>query len=115
MPPPVSTIFTQLSEFRVKTATRVNKGVSAVSERVRVFVAIQSMPPIFSEGSGAGGGREKRAPERRVVGLKRGAYGEKLRIMMLFEGPAFGRVVTPRVSGIIHRHDNRIIARSRLP
>ena len=26
LPPPVSTIFTQLSEFRVKTATRVNKG-----------------------------------------------------------------------------------------
>ena len=31
------------------------------------------MPPVFSEGIGAGGGREKGAPERRVVGLKRGA------------------------------------------
>ena len=34
---------------------------------------------------------------------------------MLFEGPAFGRVVSPRVSGINHRHDNRIIARPHLP
>ena len=73
------------------------------------------MPPVFSEGSGGGGGREKGTPERRVVGPKRGANGENLRIMMFFEGLAFGRVISPRVSGIIHRHDNRIIARSRLP
>ena len=83
-------------------------------ERARVFVAIWAMPPVFSESIGAGGGREKGAPERRVVGLKRGANGENLRIM-LFERPALGRVISPRVSGIIHRHDNRIIARSRLP
>ena len=44
------------------------------------------MPPIFSEDSGAGGGREKGAPKRRVVGLKRSANGKNLRIMMLFEG-----------------------------
>ena len=44
------------------------------------------MSQIFSEGSGAGGGREKGAPERRVVGLKRSANGKNLRIMMLFEG-----------------------------
>ena len=59
------------------------------------------MPPVFSGGSGAGGGREKGAPERTAVGLKQGANGENLRIMMFFEGPAFGRVISPRVSGII--------------
>ena len=57
------------------------------------------MPPVFSEGSGAGGGRENGAPERRVVGIKRGAKGENLRIMMFFEGPAFGRVISPRSVG----------------
>ena len=72
----------------------------AVSERVRVYVAIQAMPPVFSEDSGEGEGREKDAPERRVVGLKRGANVKNLCIMMLFEGPAFGRVISPRVSGI---------------
>ena len=82
--PYVSVIVTKLAEFRVQTATHVNKGVSAVSERVRVFVAIEAMPPVFSEGSGAGGGREKGAPERRVVGLKRGANGENLRRMMFY-------------------------------
>ena len=115
MPPSVSVIVTKLAVFRVQTATGVNKGVSAVSERVRVFVAIEAMPPVFSEGIGPGGGREKAAPERRVIGLKRSVNGENLRTMMLFEGPAVGRVISPRVSGIIHRHDDRIIARSRLP
>ena len=115
LPPSVSVIVTKLAELRVQTATRVNKGVSAVSERVRVFVAIQAMPPIFSEGSGAGGGREKGAPKRRVVRLKRSTNGKNLRIMMLFEGPAFGCVISPRVSGINYRHDNRIIARPHLP
>ena len=104
-----------MAEFRVRTATRANKGVSAVSERVRVFVTTKAMPPVFSESGGAGGGREKGASERRVVGLKRGANSENLRIMILFEGPAFGRVVSPRISGINHRRDYRIIARSRLP
>ena len=91
MPPSVSIIVTKLAEFRVQTATRVYKEVSAVSERVRVFVAIQAMSPIFSEDSGAGGGREKGAPERRVIGFKRSANGKNLRIT-IFEGPAFGRV-----------------------
>ena len=42
LPPSVSvivTIVTKLAEFRVQTATRVNKGVSAVTETVRIFVA----------------------------------------------------------------------------
>ena len=78
-------------------------------------MAIWAMPPVFSESIGAGGGREKGAPERRVVGLKRGANGENLRIMMFFEGPAFGRVASPKVSEILHRCDIRIIARCRLP
>ena len=69
MSPSVSVFVTELAEFRVQTATRVNKGVSAVSEIVRVFVAIKAMPPFFSGGSGAGGRREKDAPERRAVGL----------------------------------------------
>ena len=41
------------------------------------------MSPVFSEGSGAGGGREKAARERRVVCLKRGTNGENLFIMMI--------------------------------
>ena len=36
---------------------------------------------------------EKRALQRRVVGPKRSANGKNLRIMMLFGGAAFGRVV----------------------
>ena len=40
LPPSVSVIVPKLAEFRVKTADRVNKGVSAVSERVRVLMAI---------------------------------------------------------------------------
>ena len=39
LPPPVSVIIVKLSEFRVQTATRVDKGVSAVSERMRVLGA----------------------------------------------------------------------------
>ena len=58
---------------------------------------------------------EKGAPKRGVVGLKRSANGKNLRIMMLFEGPALRRVISPRVSGINHRHDDRIIARPHLP
>ena len=70
LPPSVSVIVTKLAEFRVQTATRVNKGVPAVSEGMCAFVAVETMSPVFSEGSGAGGGREKAAPERKVVGLK---------------------------------------------
>ena len=43
-----------------------------------VVVAVEVMPPVFSEGSGVGGGREKAVPEGRVVGLKRGTNGENL-------------------------------------
>ena len=78
-------------------------------------MAIEAMPPAFLRAAARAEVERKGAPERRVIGLKRGANGEKLRIMMFFEGPAFGRVVSPRVSEIIHIHDNRIIARSRLP
>ena len=76
VPPFVSVFVTELAEFRIQTATPVNKGASAVSERVRVFVEIEPIPPVFWEDSGAGGGREKGAPGRRVVGLNRGANGE---------------------------------------
>ena len=77
-------VITKLAEFWVQTAVRVNKGVSAVSERVRVFMVIQVSSPVFSEESGAGGRREKGAPEGRVVCLERGANGENLCIMMSF-------------------------------
>ena len=60
------------------------------------------MRPVSSEGSGGGGGQEKGVPERRVVGLKRGANGENLGIIMFFEGQAFGRVIIPWASGIIY-------------
>ena len=40
LPSPVCVIVVKLSEFRVQTATRVDKGVSAISERMRVLVAI---------------------------------------------------------------------------
>ena len=66
--PSVSVIVTKLAEFRVQTVARVNKEVLAVSERVRMFMTVEAMSPVFSEGSGAGGGREKPAPEGRVVG-----------------------------------------------
>ena len=62
---------TQKKWFRVETAARVNERVPAVPEGVCVFVAVEAMSPVFSEGSGAGGGRENTAPKRRVVGLKR--------------------------------------------
>ena len=115
LPSSVSVIVTKLTEFKVQTAAPINEWVPTIYEVVSVFMTVEAMPPVFSEGSGAGGGREKGAPERRVASLKRGANGENLRMMMFFEGPAFGRVISPRVSGIIHRHDNRNIARSRLP
>ena len=66
--PSVSVIITKLAEFRVQTVARVNEWVPTISERVGVFVAVEAMSPVFSEGSGAGGGREKPAPEGRVVG-----------------------------------------------
>ena len=40
VPPSVSIIITKLAEFRVQTAARVDKGVRAGSERVRVFMEI---------------------------------------------------------------------------
>ena len=84
VPPSASVFVTKLAELRVQTATRVNKGVSAFLERVFVFVAIEAMPPVFQKGSGEGGEREKGTPDMRVVGLKRGANGENLRIMIFF-------------------------------
>ena len=50
--------------------------------KVGVFVTVEAMPPVFSEGSGAGGGREKAAPEGRVVGLKRGTNSKTLCLLM---------------------------------
>ena len=115
LPPSVSVIVTKLAEFRVQTAARVKKWSPTVSERVGVFMAVEAMSPFFSEGSGAGGRREKTAPERRFIGLKRGADGENLRITLFIPRLAVGRLISPRVSGIINRHGNRIMARSCLP
>ena len=47
-------------------------------------MAVEEMFPVFSEGSGADGGREKAALEGRVVRRKRGANGENLGIMLFF-------------------------------
>ena len=115
LPPSVSVTVTKLAEFRVQTAARVKKWLPTVSERVGVFMAVEAMSPFSSEGSGAGGRREKAAQERSFIGLKRGTDGENLRITLFFPRPAVGRLISPRVSGIINRHDNRIMARSRLP
>ena len=84
MAPSVSVIVTKLAEFRVQTAARINEWLHIISERVGVFVAVEAMSPVISEGTGAGGGREKAAPEGRVVGLKRGTNGENLCIMLFF-------------------------------
>ena len=65
--------------FRVQTAARVNEWV----ERVGVFVAVEATSPVFSEGSGAGGGREKAVPVRRVICFKLGAKGKNLCKMMI--------------------------------
>ena len=70
LPPSVSVVVTNLAEFRVQTAARVNAWVPTVSERVGFFMAVEDMSPVFSEGNGAGGGREKAAPEGRVGGFK---------------------------------------------
>ena len=53
---------------------------------MRVLVAIQAMSSIFVESGATGGGREKGAPERRVVCFKRSANGKNVHKMMLFEG-----------------------------
>ena len=84
LPPSISVIVTKLAEFRVQTASRINDWVPVISERVGVFGTVEAMPPVFSEDSGAGGGREKAAPQGRVVGLKRGANSENVCIVMFF-------------------------------
>ena len=56
LPPSVSVIGTKLAGFRVQTAARINEWVPTISERVGVFVAVEAMSQVFSEGSGAGGG-----------------------------------------------------------
>ena len=76
LPPSVSVIATNLAEFRVQTAARINEWMQQFMKGV--VVAVEVMPPVFSEGSGVGGGREKAVPEGRVVGLKRGTNGENL-------------------------------------
>ena len=41
-----------------------------------VFVAIEAVPPVFSEGSSAGGWCQKATSRRRVIGLNGRAYIE---------------------------------------
>ena len=83
LPPSVSVIVTKLAEFRVQTAPRINECVPTISERAGVIVVVEAMSTVLSEGSGAGGTREKATPEGRVIGLKRGTNGETLCIMLL--------------------------------
>ena len=86
LPPSASVIVTKLAEFRVQTAARIDEWVPTIFERLGVLVTVEAMPPVFSEGSGAGGGREKAAPEGRVVGLKRGTNSENLCIVCSSRG-----------------------------
>ena len=80
----MSVIVTKLVEFTVQTAVRVNEWEPAVSERVGVFVAVEAMSPVLSEGSGAGGGREKDAPEGSVFRFKRVVNSDTLCLMLFF-------------------------------
>ena len=82
LPSSVSVIVTKLVELRVQVAARINKWVPTMFERVGVFVTDEAVPSVFSEGSGAGGGRDKAAPEGWVVGLKRGTNMENVCIVM---------------------------------
>ena len=83
LPSSVRVMVTKLAKFRIQAAARINEWVPTIPERVGVFVAVEAMSLVFSEGSGAGGGREKATPEERVVDLKRGNNGEHLCIMMI--------------------------------
>ena len=83
LPSSVSVIVTKLTEFKVQTAAPINEWVPTIYEVVSVFMTVEAMPPVFSEGSGAGGGQEKTAPEGRAVGLKRGTKSENF-CMMIF-------------------------------
>ena len=56
LPSSASVIVTKLTEFRVQKATRIDEWVPKPFDRVCVFVAVEAVPPVFSEGSGAGGG-----------------------------------------------------------
>ena len=56
LPSSASVIVTKLTEFRVQTAARINEWMLTLFERVCVFVTIEAVSPVFSEGSGAGGG-----------------------------------------------------------
>ena len=71
-----------MAEFRVQTAARINEWALTIFDGVGIFVTVEVMTPVLSEGSGAGGGREKAAPEGRVFGLKRGINNENLCIVM---------------------------------
>ena len=92
LPPSVSVIVAELAEFRVEATACAKNGVSTVSGGVCVFVAVGAMSPVFSEGSGAGGGREGRA-----VGLKRGTNVENLCKMILTASS--WTFIKPRVGG----------------
>ena len=73
-----------MAEFRVQTALRIDEWAPTIFLRVGVFVTVETMPPVFSEGSGTGVGREKAAPKGRFVGLKRVTSSENLCIVMFF-------------------------------
>ena len=80
----MSVIVTKLVEFTVQTAVRVDEWMPTVSERVGVFVTVEAMSPVFSEGSVAGGGREKDAPGGSVFRFKRVINGDTLCLMLFF-------------------------------
>ena len=51
------TVVTELSEVRVEAAARTIEWLPTLPERMGVFVAVQTMAPVFSEGSSASGVR----------------------------------------------------------
>ena len=53
-PSSVSVIVTKFTEFRFQTAARINEWVPTLFERVRVFVIVEAVPPVFSGGQRRG-------------------------------------------------------------
>ena len=74
----------QVCQVQGKRAARYNERMSTVLEGVVVSLAVESKPPVFSEGISASGGWKEAAPKGRAVFLKRGTSGETFWIMSIF-------------------------------
>ena len=56
LPSSSSVIVTKLTEFRVQTAAGNNEWLPTLFQIVFVFVTVEAVPPVSSEGGGTGGG-----------------------------------------------------------